>query len=515
MKHFNVTFRPEEKQVWIGIIMSSVCGGKGVCRKCLAVLEPDGKQVLACQYQIESDVTVTIPSTSRFFEQKILAEGIEGKIQADVFKKYLKGDSATAIFGVAVDIGTSTVVGKLLDLATGQCKATECATNPQVRFGDDVISRISYAETDAKLAELHTVIINCMNELIERLCRQAGIDRGNIYEMCVVGNTTMNHIFLKLPIKQLGQAPYKAFSLDGHDCPPADLGVKINPDGNVHTVENIAGFVGADTTGVALATGIDSAEGVTLAVDIGTNGELVLAAGGKLYAASCAAGPAFEGARISCGSRAAEGAIQGVIESDGDIDLDVIGDGPARSLCGSGLIDAAAVMLDLGIIDATGRFAEPGKMAGSVSPGIRSRMIEQGGQPAFMLATAERAGGQKVVLTQPDIRQVQLAKAAIRAGIRLLEKKLDLKDSDIERILLAGAFGNYIRAESALRMGLLPDLPVERIHFVGNAACSGAEMVLLSSRCRAHAKELSQKIEYVEIAHEKDFSNVFADAMAF
>jgi uncharacterized 2Fe-2S/4Fe-4S cluster protein (DUF4445 family) len=195
--------------------------------------------------------------------------------------------------------------------------------------------------------------------------------------------------------------------------------------------------------------------------------------------------------------------------------VDVIDNGPPRSLCGSGLIDAVAIMLDLGVIDATGRFVEPKKLEGRLPPAISSRIIEQGGQPAFVLAWGQQASGQEVVLTQGDIRQVQLAKGAIRAGTRLLLRKVGIEDSDIERILLAGAFGNYIRAESALRMGLLPDVPAESIYFVGNAACSGAQMTLLSSHCRRKAAELARKIQYVEIAHEEDFSNVFAESMTF
>ncbi|MHC4659160.1 MAG: ASKHA domain-containing protein, partial [Planctomycetota bacterium] len=480
-------------------------------------LEPDGRAVLACQYNIQSDITVTIPTTSRLFEQKILAEGVaaQAQIKPDIYTKYLPTASAGKILGVAVDIGTTTVVAKLIDMTNGQSLATCADLNPQIQYGDDCVSRISYAQTNAKLAELHKLIIDCVNELIGRLCEQASVDANDIYEICVVGNTTMNHIFGKLPVTQLGQAPYKAFSLDAKDLPADELGLRINPPGNIHTVANIAGFVGADATAVAFATGIDSVEEITLAVDIGTNGEPILATGDKLYAASCAAGPAFEGARISCGSRAAEGAIEGVVIEDDDIVLDVIGNCPARSICGSGLIDAVAVLLDLGIVNATGRFVEPEKLKDGLSPAILARIIEQDGQPAFVLASSEETGGQKLTLTQKDIREVQLAKAAIRAGIRLLQKKLGLKDSDIERILLAGAFGNYIRAESALRIGLLPDVPAERIHFVGNAACAGAQMLLINSRFRELARELARKIEYVEIAHEKQFSDVFAESMKF
>jgi uncharacterized 2Fe-2S/4Fe-4S cluster protein (DUF4445 family) len=322
----------------------------------------------------------------------------------------------------------------------------------------------------------------------------------------------MNHTFLKLPLDSLGRAPYNAYSLDAHDLPAADLALQIDPRANVHAVENIAGFVGSDTTAVALAVDVDSADQMTLVVDIGTNGELVLGTKHKLYAASCAAGPALEGARIICGSRAVDGAIEAVFVNDDDIDVDVIGSHPPHSICGSGLVDAVAVLLDLGIIERSGRFVEPAKLKTSLAPAVFARLTEHDRQPAFILAQTD---SQKVFLTQRDIREVQLAKAAIRAGTKLLQQKLNLADDDIKQILLAGAFGNYIRKESAVRIGLLPNVPIERIHFVGNAAGSGAQMILLSAKFKEHARKLARKIEYVEVAHEPDFESVFADAMAF
>jgi len=530
MKHFKVIFQPDGKQVSVrpedtllqaasqaGIILNTVCGGKGICKKCAVNLEPDGRQVLACQYRIQHDLIVTVPAASRFFEQRILTEGIEGRRQIlpDVCKKYRKGDSTAAVFGVAIDIGTTTVVAKLIDMAAGQCLATQATLNPQSRFGDDVISRISYAQSDEKLVQLHTVIIDCINNLIAQLCNQASVDGNHIYEVCAVGNTTMNHLFLKLPVVQLGQAPYRAFSLDAHDVPADRVGLQINSAANIHTVENIAGFVGSDTTAGALAVDIESAQDVTLFIDIGTNGELVLNTNGHLYAASCAAGPAFEGARISCGSRAVEGAIEGVVLSEGDMDLTVIGNDVPRSICGSGLVDAVAMLLDLGIVDATGRFVEPSTLRDKLPPAIAARIIEQDGQLGFCLTRAANVSERPVFLTQKDIRELQLAKAAIRAGTRLLQRKTGINDGDINQILLAGAFGNYIRPQSALRIGLLPDVPLERIHFVGNAAVAGALMILVSRLCRAKAKELARKTKYVEIAHQKNFSDVFADSMTF
>jgi len=530
MRHFNITFRPDGKQVSIhagatlaeaagqaGIILNSVCGGKGTCKKCLVNLGPDGRGVLACQHHIDSDLAVTIPPASRFFEHKILTEGVapQAEIRPDIYKKYQQGDSAKRILGVAVDVGTTTVVAKLIDMATGRCIATQAALNPQTRYGDDVISRITYAQTDQNLTELHKLIIGCINELIAKICKEAHTGANHIFEVCVVGNTTMNHIFLKYPVKQLGQTPFKPFSVDAHDVPAAPLALQINPAGNIHTVENIAGFVGSDTTAVALAVDIGSTKEVTLAVDIGTNGEIVLGTKDNLYAASCAAGPAFEGARIKCGSRAMEGAIQAVVVNEGDIVLDVIGDCPPRSICGSGLIDAVAALLDLGIIDSTGRFAESTKLQGKLAPAILARIIEHNRESAFCLYGRGDEKGQEVILTQQDIRQVQLAKAAIRAGIKLLQKKMGLSDSDIKEVLLAGAFGNYIRRENALRIGLLPNVPLERIRFVGNAAASGAEMILISRKCRLQAKKLARKIKYVEIANEPDFQNIFAESMTF
>ena len=527
MKHFTITFKPDGEQILIhsgatlieaagqaGIILNTVCGGKGTCKKCLVYLEPDAREVLACQYKIDSDLTVTIPAGSRYFEQRILTEGIDAgsRIQPDIYKKYLREGSAAPIFGLAVDLGTTTVVARLIDMAGGQCRATEAALNPQTRFGDDVVSRIAYAQTDKEFVELHKAIIDCINDLAAKLYKKTAIEPNDIYEMCIAGNTTMNHIFLKLPIIQLGQAPYKAYSLDAHNVSPAKLGLQMNPAGNIYTVENIAGFVGADTTAVALAVDIYSAEEMTLIVDIGTNGEIVLGTKDKLYAASCAAGPALEGARITCGGRACDGAIEAVVINEDDIDLDVIGNVPPRSICGSGLIDAVAVMLDLGIIDATGRFADPGTLEGKLPPAIFSRIIELNGEPAFSLAGDSNS---PVFLSQKDIRQMQLAKGAIRAGIKLLQQKIGLEDSDIKRILLAGAFGNYIRRSSALRIGLLPAVEVERIRFVGNAAAAGAQMILLSQRCRDQARELARKIEYVEIAHEPDFQMIFAESMSF
>ncbi len=527
IKHFRVVFKPENREISIhrgatvleaagqaGIILTTPCGGKGTCHKCAVRLPPFDQQVLACQYRVESDLVVLVPPESRFYEHKILVHGPDARaeVQPTVYRRYRPIAGTRGIFGIAVDIGTTTVVAKLIDMTDGRCLATQAALNPQTRFGDDVVSRIKYAQSDRNLAELHGLVTTCIDDLLRKLCRQAGVAASSVYEACIVGNTTMNHIFLQFPVAQLGRAPYRAWSTDAHDVSPVQAGIEMNPEGNVHCVENIAGFVGADTTAVALAVDMDRVADATLVVDIGTNGEIVLGTRAGLYAASCAAGPALEGARITHGSRAAEGAIEAVVAND-DLSLDVIGNAPPRSICGSGLIDAVAVLLDLGVIDATGRFADRESLRKQPPGPIWSRVVERDGKPAFCLTFDEHDSRPGVILTQKDIREVQLAKAALRAGIRILLKRFDMTDLDIDRILLAGAFGNYLRPRSAVRIGLLPNVPLDRICSVGNAAVMGARMLLISNECRERAARLAREIQYIEIAHEKDFSDIFADAM--
>lgn len=522
MNHFKIIFEPENRQIIIhegatileaagqaGIILNTSCGGRGTCKKCAVHINTNNRKVLACQYKIKSDLSVTIPIESRYFEPKILEHGIlKHTSNTDIFEKYHKIAENGKIFGAAVDIGTTTIVAKLINLADGTILATESILNPQTQYGDDVISRIAYAESQEKLKILHKTIINGINDLIRKLCGISSISSDSIYELCVVGNTAMTHIFLEFPITQLGFSPYKAHSLDAFDLPPLQLGLKINPSGNIHTVENIAGFVGSDIISDALAADIDSTDKNTLIIDIGTNGEIVLGTRENLYAASCAAGPAFEGARIRCGSRAAQGAIEAVIINENDIDYDVIGNLKAHSICGSGLIDLMAVMLELGILDKTGRFVDFHLLKDKLPDLIFKRLRKNDGEQAFFLTKT-------IFLGQSDIRQIQLAKAAIQAGIRLLLKKLNIQPGDIEQVFLAGAFGNFIRKESALKIGILPEIAPEKVHFIGNAAASGAQMILLSTENRHKTRLLAKKIQYIELANSPDFQDIFADCISF
>lgn len=593
MKHYQVRFQPDDKQITIhhgatlletaglvGIILSNPCGGAGRCGKCRVRLLPSQKEVLACQYVIEHDTEVFVPDTSRFFEQKILEHGLNQEVLADpavrkvfiskpvstledfltVIEQYTRqphhidknlqneyakkkiafgtkvatavlistadsegwslvgieeGDTSQNIFGAAVDIGTTTIVTRLINLQTLEVAATVSAGNPQDCYGTDVISRIGFAETDAGLIALHNSIVSCLNNLLDKAAHKAGIKTSSIYEAVIVGNTTMNHLLLKYPIRQLGQAPYRAHSLLATNQKAVQLGLDINSCGNVYTPPNIAGFVGSDTVAGALACGMDTIDTVTLLVDIGTNGEIVLGTKKRLLAASCAAGPALEGAGITCGSRAQAGAIERVIYDQDDIDIDIIGRTNPATICGSGLIDAIAVLLDIGIIDATGRFADSDKLAAMMLPKkLTKRLIVYRNEPAFILAGNSHSEN-AVILTQKDVRQIQLAKGAIQAGILLLLKQAGYDSTRIQQIFLAGAFGNYIQKENTLRIGLLPSISVEKIHFVGNAAGSGAQMMLINRLTRKLAEQLAQKIEYLEIAHRDEFQDIFSQSLFF
>jgi len=588
-KHCKITFLPGGQSVAIhagatlldaagqaGIVLNTPCGGSGTCKKCIVLVGPKQEETLACQYHIDDDAEVVIPTNSRFFQQQILEHGIEREIQAapTICKHFIStvpstleeicstleksltnpvqgihpegvfeqefagipqgvtavlllnnnayqilcvepGDTQQTLYGVAIDVGTTTLVARLVDLHSGVIEQTASAANPQIQYGDDVIGRIHHGQTEKGLEQLHQCVIGCLNDLIAELCQQEEISPEDIYEISAVGNTTMHHLLLKYPVIQLGQNPFEAFSTEAEDRNARHMGLNIHPQGRLYTVENIAGFVGSDTVAASLAAGLDTADQICLLVDIGTNGEIVLGTKDHLVAASCAAGPALEGARILHGGRGKQGAIQQVITDGEDIDLDVIGGGQARTICGSGLIDAVAVLLDLGIVEQSGRFLDTEALKGQVAPGILERVIEYNQQPAFVLAWKEESRQPSVILTQKDVREVQLAMAAIGAGILLLLKKLKLTKDQIECLYLAGAFGNYIRKSSAIRIGLLPAIPQEKIQFIGNAASVGAQMVLVSRHCRQIATDLARQIEYVEIAKEEDFQTVFGESILF
>jgi uncharacterized 2Fe-2S/4Fe-4S cluster protein (DUF4445 family) len=426
------------------------------------------------------------------------------------------GDTRAVCFGVAFDIGTTTLVGTLVDLNTGADRAVSSRVNPQTSFGDDVISRIKRCRDDAHgLAALHDAVLKATNAIVDDLAKQASIAPDAIVEAVISGNTTMQQIFCRISPVALGEIPFVPAFEDALTVRAADVGLKIYPYADVQVFPQIGGFVGGDTVAGILATRLQQSEAPALLVDVGTNGEIVLANRGALTATSVAAGPAFEGARIVNGMRAARGAIEKVVFND-DVEINVIGNAKPTGLCGTGLIDAAAGLLDAGILDITGRILGPDEMPATVSRALRRRAIEENGQCRFVLVDATESGtSEALCLYQRDIRELQLATGAIRAGIAVLLKEAGLRPEDLGAVLLAGAFGNFIRRNHARRIGMLPPIPTERIRFVGNTASSGAKRMLLSRTERAEAERLCRATRHVDLSLNPDFQMEFSQAMLF
>ena len=427
------------------------------------------------------------------------------------------GDTTDQIFGVAFDIGTTTIVGSLIDLQEAEVIAVAASTNPQNAYGADVISRITHAsESKENLQQLQDKVIEAANSIIKDLLKQTKVARDRIYEITAVGNTTMSHLFMGVDPTFLAPAPFIPAYSRALEVEASALGLKINPAGRVTFLPNIAGYVGSDTVGVILATDMDTRTENCAAIDIGTNGELVLAANGRLMACSTAAGPAFEGAQIKHGMRAASGAIEFVDYKDGEIKLGMIDDAPACGICGSGLIDSIAALVDAELLEPSGRFVNPEENPEKVPEHFKDRLRKGSGGYEFVLVKAEDSDtGEDIVLSQSDVRELQLAKGAIYAGLMILLKEAGISEDDLDQILLAGAFGNYVRKESALTIGLLPQLTPEKIIAVGNAAGDGSRMALASKTVRERAKALPEKVEHLELSTRMDFQDIFVDAMSF
>ncbi len=428
------------------------------------------------------------------------------------------GDTTRQCYAVALDIGTTTMAASLLDLHQGRELAVSSQLNAQVSLGDDVLSRIKHASCAPQgLEELSRCVRDVIREMIADLCEQAGIVGTHIYEVSVAGNTTMQHLLCGIDPSALGEVPFVPAHAQGLTLNAGTLGIPINRGGEVYIFPVVGGFVGGDTVAGMLATDLSEEPGSVLMIDVGTNGEIVLARGGEFWAASAAAGPAFEGARISCGMRATSGAVEKVM-FDEDLHYNVIGNVPARGICGSALIDLAAELLRTGMMTSTGQLLGPDQLPDELPDALKQR-IRQGikGQAEFIIAQGDPAQTLlPVVLTQRDIRELQLAVGAIRAGIKILLRQAELAGPDLQRVLIAGGFGSFIRRANAQRIGLLPtDVDRHKISYVGNTSLAGAKWALLSTPARQHAEELARKTRHVELSLDTDFQMEFAEAMIF
>lgn len=419
------------------------------------------------------------------------------------------GDTSDSLYGVAIDIGTTKVVAYLIDLDTGKISSTESMPNPQIPYGEDLMSRISFTMKDKNGGKLlQRIVVGGVNELIAKLCQNEGIDSDDILETMVVGNTAMHHMFFGIPAEHVAAAPYAPAVRTSLSMNPGHIGLNTYPFGRVSSLPNIAGFVGADAVADLISSGLYKDRDIGMMIDIGTNTEIIAGNKDLLICCSCASGPAFEGAHIRSGMRASTGAIERVWidQVTKEVSVRTIDDAPARGICGSGIVDAVSEMFKAGILDSAGRISNSGSIEGV-------RRGDRGVSEFILVKGKETATGQDIAIAQHDVQEIQLAKAAIFTGVATLAKKLKVRCSDLKRVYAAGAFGTYVDASSAIVIGMYPDVPVERIKFIGNAAGSGARMCLKSTRMRDLADSLSRKVKYVELASEKNFQNEFAMAM--
>ena len=539
------------------------CGGNGKCGKCKVTLA-DGSTVLACQTKIEGDLTITdihgtpqdtqilmdasvahwanaegpmltrkkifvrrCPSGESVSDWTRFVEGVGHPLAVNPYVASKVGRMSRAnngyvyavflgsevldvypesrdVYAAAFDIGTTTVAGYLLRLIKADSEengkpeqaevvATDSCMNPQAQYGADVINRANYALENG-MEEITTCIHTAIQKLIDSMVQKAGIAREDIFLVSVAGNTCMHHLFLGIDVDSLVHSPYNPSIADPMILRAADYGISVHRDGRMLMIPNIAGFVGADTVACLVATGLAEQKDWTLLIDIGTNGEMVLGKEHDMVACSTAAGPAFEGAGITCGMRGSAGAISKVKWAGDHWDCSVIGGGKARGICGSGILDLAAELLNSGQMDEVGSLDDP----------------------ELVLADAEHAvDGKPVVFLQKDVRQLQLAKAAIASGVHLLAKKQGIRIGDIKTVWLAGAFGSFLSPESACTIGLIPEELRGRITAVGNAAGEGAKMVLADAKMWQYAQQLAREADFLELAAMPEFQDRFVDELMF
>jgi uncharacterized 2Fe-2S/4Fe-4S cluster protein (DUF4445 family) len=526
-----------------GLAIETPCDGLGNCGKCrarsrdsscrnlreephdlLSASEHKAGWILACRTTVLDDVAIEV-QTSPSEELKILSEGQAAEVALEPWiEKVLDreangtrvlaggallasepGDTTALLYGLAIDIGTTTLVAALNDLRSGRELAVASSLNPQARHAQDVLSRIKLGSKAEGLRMLNRELIEELNRLIGELRAQTGIKAEHIYEAVFSGNTTMLHLAAAVNPAGLGKHPYIPALTGGNHIKAAAIGLAIAPAGLVYLPPIVSAYVGADITAGVLATRLSDLRGVTLFVDIGTNGEMVLAADGRLTATSTAAGPAFEGMNIACGMRAGRGAIERVTFSEAGIEIGTIGQAEPVGLCGSGLLDAIGEMAFHHLLDKRGRFHANGQPE---SRPWKESWDSLDGALVFRLAGP-------VYLSQKDVRQVQLAKAAIRAGIDLMLKANNLAAAQVDRVLIAGSFGFHLRTRSLVHLGLLPQEFADRVEFVGNTSKTGAQALLLNRPSRAELGRIVSQVRVIELANDPAFEKTFIQSLSF
>ena len=464
------------------------------------------------------ELTVDLPVLRRL--PKVLREA-DFKVTAVVVDEALidiePGDTTDRRYAIAFDLGTTTVVATLLDLTTGTPVAVTSRLNKQQPFGGDVITRISATMMDPDALDRLTALAGeTLDELAQQVCVEGSVDPTQVYEVAIAGNATMTALALGIDPEPLGVAPFVMSTPHPPVVLASDVGLHLHPRARAAMFPALGAYVGGDIVAGMLATGMDRDKRTRLFIDVGTNCEIVLSDGDTIVSTAAPAGPAFEGGAIRCGMRAADGAIEVVKVSADDVTLSVIGDVEAKGLCGSGLVDAVAELVRVGLLDASGRFI-PDEQAATLVPGLVDRLAKIGEERVFVLhrPTPDTDVAECVYLSQRDVRELQFAKAAIATGWTLLLEQLGLEHGDVQQVLLAGSFGSYLSPASAIRIGLVPTLPVLRIVSAGNVAGEGAKMILLSVRERVGATTLLEEVEYVELSDRPDFNDKFVDQLSF
>ena len=421
------------------------------------------------------------------------------------------GNTMEKAYGIAIDIGTTTVIAALVDLTSGEEIASESEINPQTEYGLDVLSRIAFVQMNPKGLELlNKGIINCINSLILELCKKNSIEASSIYEITIAANTTMMHLLLGINTNSIGKAPYTQVFKKAQNITAISLGINISPFGRIYCVPGVSSFIGGDITAGILVSKLQETDKNVLFIDIGTNGEIVLSKAGQLSSCSCAAGPALEGMNISCGMRAAEGAIEGIKIHKDKISLKVIGDKTPIGICGSGILECISEISRVGLIEKTGRIKKREAVLEN-NPGLEHLIMDENGKRKIHIAL----GAKEIHITQKDIRQVQLAKGAISSGFYALLNLMQINMVDLREVIIAGQFGKHLNVDSLIGVGIIPEALRDKITYIGNSSKSGAVMCLLSQQARRDIEKIAKDVNYFELSTMEGYEKLFTKCLSF
>ncbi|MGC4020322.1 MAG: ASKHA domain-containing protein [Muricomes sp.] len=501
-----------------GVFVDNPCGGKGLCGKCkvkvlsgAAPVMSDTEKKLLKQEEIEAGVRLScLTEVMGDMEIELLQKEGRHKVLTKGYIPEFDRDSFEEGYGICIDIGTTTVVTALVDLCTGEEVADASMINAQKHYGLDVLTRITYEYENPEhgAEKLQKAIVNSINGMIEEVCREAGIDKSKILEIDVAANCTMLHMLLGVDARSIGKSPYKPQFLKAQELFAREIGIQAGWDTKLYCLPSVSGYIGADIVAGAYVCRLQEEPGNVLFIDIGTNGEIVLASRGRILCCSCAAGPALEGMNISSGMRASEGAVEDVKITESGIVLQTIGDREPAGICGSGILAVVKELLAAGIVKKTGVFVKKEKLS---ETDYRYPMIRLNGTKREFILHREP----ELLVTQGDVRQVQLAKGAILSGFVALLNKAGIDMQDLDKVMIAGQFGAHLPAESLIGTGILPGEVKDKLEYVGNSSKTGAYMTLMSRKVKKEVEDLAERMEYMELAETENYERIFTGCMIF